>query len=53
MENLFSNPYQYNKLCSKQTDAMGTLYQNRKGVSVEIKKAKLKKGEQFPTSKTN
>jgi hypothetical protein len=38
-------PRPVHKLCSKQADAVGTLYQNRKGVTAEIKNAKLKKGE--------
>jgi hypothetical protein len=43
MFNWFSSPDLYSKLCNKQTDAMGTLHQNRKGVPDEIKKEKLKK----------
>jgi hypothetical protein len=31
--------------CGKQADAVGTLDQNRKGVTGEIKSTKLKKGE--------
>ena len=45
MDNWFSSPDLFQKLCDKQTDAMGTLCQNRKGVPTEIKKTKLKKGE--------
>jgi hypothetical protein len=45
MENWFSSPDLFHKLCSKQTDTMGTVRQNKKGVSAEIKSAKLKKGE--------
>lgn len=44
MDNWFSSPDLYEKLCKTQTDAMGTLRQNRKGVPSEIKKSKLKKG---------
>jgi hypothetical protein len=44
MDNWFSRPDLFHKLCSKQTDAMGTLCQNRKGVLAEIKRAKLIKG---------
>jgi hypothetical protein len=33
------------KLCNKQTEAMGTVHQNRNGVLVEIKKTELRKGE--------
>jgi hypothetical protein len=43
MDNWFSSPDLYRKLCSKQTNTMGTLHQNRKGVTEEIKKEKLKK----------
>jgi hypothetical protein len=43
MDNWFSSPDMFHKLCSKQTDAMGTLCQNRKGVPAEIKNIKLKK----------
>jgi hypothetical protein len=45
MDNLFASPYLFHTLCSKQTDAMGTLRRNRKGIPAEIKSAKLKKGE--------
>jgi hypothetical protein len=45
MDSWFSSPYLYHKLCNKQTDAMGTLHQNTKGVPAEIKPAKLKRGE--------
>jgi hypothetical protein len=41
----FSSPDLCDKLCSKQTSAVGTLQQNRKGVPFETKKEKLKKGE--------
>jgi hypothetical protein len=44
MDSWFSNRDLFHKLCSKQTDAMGTLHQNGKGVHDEIKIAKLKKG---------
>jgi hypothetical protein len=43
MDNWFSRPDLYRKLCSRQTDAMGTLRQNRKGVTDEIRKTQLKK----------
>jgi hypothetical protein len=43
--NWFPSPDLFHKLCSKQTDAMGILLQNRKGVPAEIKHAKLKTGE--------
>jgi hypothetical protein len=39
MENLF------HKLCSKQTDAMGTLRQNKTALPAEIMSTKLKNGE--------
>ena len=45
LDNWFSSPGLFSKLCSKQTDAMGTFRQNRKGVPAEIKSAKLKKRE--------
>jgi hypothetical protein len=45
MDNWFSSPDLYSKLCSRQTGTMGTLRHNRKGVPDELKKAKLKKGE--------
>jgi hypothetical protein len=45
MDSWFSSPDLFHKLCSKQTDAMGTLHQNRKGFPAEIKSAKLKTGE--------
>jgi hypothetical protein len=40
----FSSPDLYSKLCSKQTDNIGTQHQNRKEMPDEIK-AKLKNGE--------
>jgi hypothetical protein len=43
MGSWFSSPDLYDKLRSKQTDAMGTVRQNKKGVAVEIQKAELKK----------
>jgi hypothetical protein len=52
MDNWFSSPYLYDKLCTKQTDTIGTLCQNRKGVPFEINKAKLKNGEHISISKT-
>lgn len=45
MDNWFTSPDLFEKLCNKKTDAIGTLRQNRKGVPNEIKQAKLKKGE--------
>jgi hypothetical protein len=45
VDSLFSSPDLFHKLCSKQTNAMGTLRHNRKCVPAEIKSAKLKKGE--------
>ena len=45
MDNWFSSPDLFEKLCKNETDAIGTLRQNRKGVPAEIKQAKLKKGE--------
>jgi hypothetical protein len=45
MNDWFSSPDLFYQLCSKQTGAMGTLHQNRKGVSAEIKSSKLKKGK--------
>lgn len=45
MGNLFSNPFLCYKLCSKQTDAMVALNQNRKGVPDEIQKENWEKGE--------
>jgi hypothetical protein len=45
MENWFSSPDLFHKLCSKQTDAMGTLRQNREAFPAEIMSTKLKKGE--------
>jgi phosphatidylserine decarboxylase len=51
MNNWFSNPDLLHKLCSKQTDAVGTLHQNRKDVSAEIKNTKQKKGKHVSVSK--
>jgi hypothetical protein len=45
MDNWFTSPDLFHKLCSKLTDAMGTLHKNSKGVPTEIKRAKLKMGE--------
>ena len=45
MDNWFSSPDLFEKLCNRNIDAIGTLPQNRKGVPSEIKKSKLKKGE--------
>ena len=45
MDNWFSSPELFEKLRNQNTDAIGTLRQNRKGVPSEIKKSKLKKGE--------
>ena len=45
MDNRFSSPYLFEKLCNQNTDAVGSLHLKRKGVPSEIKKAKLKKGE--------
>jgi hypothetical protein len=42
MNKWFSSPDLFIKLCSKQTDVMGTLHQNGKGVPAEIKSPKLK-----------
>jgi hypothetical protein len=53
MDKWFSSPDLFHKLCSKQTDAMGTLSQNRKGGSAEIKRAKLKKENMFQSAKTD
>jgi hypothetical protein len=39
MNNWFSRPDLFYKLCSKQTDTMGTLHQNGKDVPPEIKSA--------------
>jgi hypothetical protein len=39
MVNRFSSPDLFHMLCSKQTDIMGTLLENRKCVSAEIKSA--------------
>jgi hypothetical protein len=44
--NSFSSQELFCKLSSKQSDAMGTLHQNRKGVLAKIKSAKLTK-EQY------
>jgi hypothetical protein len=44
-DNWFSSSDLLYKLYSKQTDAVGTLRQNRNGVPAEIKSAKLKKRE--------
>ena len=38
MDNWFSSPDLFEKLCNRNTDAIGTLCQNRKGVPSEIKK---------------
>jgi hypothetical protein len=45
MDNWFSSPDLFCTRCNKETNAMGTSCQNRKGVAVEIKSAKLKKGK--------
>jgi hypothetical protein len=45
MGSWFFSPELYDKLCSKQINTVGTLCQNGNGVPVEIKKAKLEKGE--------
>jgi hypothetical protein len=45
MDSWFSSPDLFHKLCSKQTDAMGTLRQNTEGVPAEIKCAILTKGK--------
>jgi hypothetical protein len=45
VDNWFTSPALFHKLCSKQTDVRGTLHQNREGVPTEIKSAKLKMGE--------
>jgi hypothetical protein len=45
IDNWFSSPDLFHELCSKQTDVIGTLHQNRKGVPAEIKSAKLQNGE--------
>jgi hypothetical protein len=44
-DNWFPSPDLYEKLCSKQDDAMETLHQTRNSVPAELKKAKLKKRE--------
>jgi hypothetical protein len=41
MNKWFSGPDLFHKLCSKQNDAVGTWYKNRKGVPAEIKGSKL------------
>jgi hypothetical protein len=45
MDSWFSSLGLFYKLCSKQTDAMETFHQNRKGVPPEIRSTKLKTGE--------
>jgi hypothetical protein len=45
MDNLFLSQDLFQKLCSKQTDAKGTLHQNKNCVPTEIKSVKLEKGE--------
>jgi hypothetical protein len=51
MDNWFSRPDLYHKLCSEQTDAVGTFRQNRKAFPAEILSTKLKKGEHFSVYK--
>ena len=45
MDNFFSSPQLYEVLCQNNTDAVGTLRANRKGVPKELTNKKLKKGE--------
>ena len=45
MDNFFSSSQLYNMLCDNNTDSVGTLCANRKGVLKEIASKKLKKGE--------
>jgi hypothetical protein len=44
MDNWFSSPDLYEKLCSKQINAMETFHQNKNSVLAELK-VKLKKRE--------
>ena len=53
MDNQFLSPDLFEKLCSQNMDAVGTLRQNRKGVPSGIKNSKLKKGESVCAYKDN
>jgi hypothetical protein len=53
MDNRFSSPNLYDKLCSKQTDATGMLHQDRKAAPAKIKEATFKKGEHMSLYKGN
>ena len=45
MDNFFSSPKLYDILCENNTDAVGTLRANRKGVPRALTTQKLRKGE--------
>ena len=45
MDNFFSSLQLYEVLCQNNTDAVGTLCANRKGVLKKLTNKKLKKGE--------
>jgi hypothetical protein len=45
MDNFFSSPQLYKKLCENHTDAVGTLRSNRQGVPKQLVQTKLKQGE--------
>ncbi|XP_064639800.1 piggyBac transposable element-derived protein 4-like [Lineus longissimus] len=45
MDNFFSSPVLFDFLCQHETDAVGTIRSNRKGLPVQMKQKRLKKGE--------
>ena len=45
MDNFFSSPELFDELCEENTDAVGTLRANRKGVPNEIRSKRLQRGE--------
>ena len=45
MDNFFSSTYLFDLLCSRSTDAVGTVRANSKGLPKKLMKKKLKKGD--------
>ncbi|KAK6166969.1 hypothetical protein SNE40_022156 [Patella caerulea] len=45
MDNFFSSPALYDELCARNNDAVGTIRPNRKGLSKDFLKQKLRNGE--------
>ncbi|XP_064621353.1 piggyBac transposable element-derived protein 4-like [Lineus longissimus] len=45
MDNFFSSPILFDFLCQHETDAVGTIRPNRKGLPVQMTQKRLKKGE--------